>query len=305
MIRTTLSFCALFGSLILVSKWLQESSRPEPSVAPPAVEPGVESAPTILPPAKLSTNENAIPLVPRENVTTRTTATPTIRLVAYDEDLTEKIGEPDETVANDAEKVQPYEPDFRSLEELLLEDAPTSGKSENEPADKKDDSAGPAANESDEQPATESTPEPELTPELVELRDRLRSCLAYYYFRPENVATRSPWGSMHAMLAYGVDSQLIVNGKRVNAIGYLNYNGVCNGQRLFYLSNGRLQTQIGPGVQGHAGQYLAMLAQSRVKPDYPMLVGPAAADGAAPPEEPGAPWSSVSGSPGSGSPLSM
>jgi hypothetical protein len=210
--------------------------------------------------------------VPRENVTTRTTATPTIRLVAYDEDLTEKIGEPDETVANDAEKVQPYEPDFRSLEELLLEDAPTSGKSENEPADKKDDSAGPAANESDEQPATESTPEPELTPELVELRDRLRSCLAYYYFRPENVATRSPWGSMHAMLAYGVDSQLIVNGKRVNAIGYLNYNGVCNGQRLFYLSNGRLQTQIGPGVQGHAGQYLAMLAQSRVKPDYPMLV---------------------------------
>ena len=46
-------------------------------------------------------------------------------------------------------------------------------------------------------------------PELLELRSRLRECLAYYYFRPENVAIRSPWGAMHAMIAYGVDSELI------------------------------------------------------------------------------------------------
>ena len=74
------------------------------------------------------------------------------------------------------------------------------------------------------------------------------------------------------MIAYGVDSQLIVGDKRVNAIGYLNYNGICNGQQLFYTENGRLQTRIGPGVQGHAAQYLAMLAQSRVKTDFPMVI---------------------------------
>jgi len=112
----------------------------------------------------------------------------------------------------------------------------------------------------------------EMTPELEELRERIRECLAYYYFKPENVALRSPWGAMHAMIAYGVDSELIAGNKKVNAIGYLCYNGVCNGQQLFYVSNGKLQTRIGPGVQGHPGQFLAMLAQSRVKTDFPMLI---------------------------------
>ena len=111
-----------------------------------------------------------------------------------------------------------------------------------------------------------------ITPELEALRTKLRECLAWYYFRPENVATRSPWGSMHAMIAYGVDTELIAGDKRVNAIGYLCYNGTCNGQRLFYLSNDKLQASIGPGVQGHPGQFLAMLAQSRVKTDFPILV---------------------------------
>jgi len=115
-------------------------------------------------------------------------------------------------------------------------------------------------------------PEIVLTPELLELRSRLRECLAYYYFRPENVAIRSPWGAMHAMIAYGVDSELIAGDKRVNAIGYLCYNGVCNSQQLFYTTNGKLQARIGPGVQGHPGQFLAMLAQSRVKTDFPLQI---------------------------------
>jgi hypothetical protein len=115
-------------------------------------------------------------------------------------------------------------------------------------------------------------PEIAMTPQLLELRSKLREALAYYYFRRENVALRSPWGAMHAMIAYGVDSELITSDKRVNAIGYLCYNGVCNGQQLFYTSNGTLQARIGPGVQGHPGQFLAMLAQSRVKTDFPMLV---------------------------------
>jgi len=77
-------------------------------------------------------------------------------------------------------------------------------------------------------------------------------------------------GAMHAMIAYGVDTELIAQNKKVNAIGYLCYNGNCNGPTLFWVQNNKLQTRIGPGVQGHAGQFLAMLAQSRVRTDYPM-----------------------------------
>jgi hypothetical protein len=290
MIRTTLSFCALFGSLILVSKVLQESSRPQnnsPSAAPhvaPADETSKDSGPIEMarpvqsPPGQLRSSQDALPLVPAGKVVTRPVMGP-IQYVAYEEDLTEKIGDTEVATDETATKVEatPLPSDARllkSLEELLLEDVPAADKSEDESADAKSDSKEktkeePARDETETKPAE---PEIELTPELADLRRRLRDCLAYYYFRPENVATRSPWGSMHWMLAYGVDSQLIVGGKRVNAIGYLNYNGVCNGQRLFYLSNGKIQAQVGVGVQGHAGQYLAMLAQSRVKPDYPMMV---------------------------------
>jgi hypothetical protein len=290
MIRTTLSFCALFGSLLLVSKWLQESSRPEPSVTPAVASeksPAPHSPAAKSPRQPLNSAGDAAPQAADGKVTARAEAP--VQLVAYEEDLTEKIGDPvagtdinaavDSTAKILLEQEAAARP-LKSLEQLLLEDAPAADKSEDEPLGDKTESedqanegdSAPAKDEAEDQPLVESTPEIKLTPELVDLRKRLRDCLAYYYFRPENVATRSPWGSMHAMLAYGVDSQLIVGGKRVNAIGYLNYNGTCNGQRLFYLRDGKLQAQIGVGVQGHAGQYLSMLAQSRVKPDYPMLV---------------------------------
>jgi hypothetical protein len=58
----------------------------------------------------------------------------------------------------------------------------------------------------------------------------------------------------------------------VNAIGWLCWNGTCRGQRLFDFATGKLQTHLGPGVQGHDGQFLAMLAQSRVQTNYPMRV---------------------------------
>jgi hypothetical protein len=270
MIRSTLSFCALFGGLLLGSKLLLESAESTPSTAPVAapVAPSLSQ-----PPAER-------PASPRPSQSS--TLAGAIRLIAYEEDLTEKVGE--RTVADlDQDDAAPAP--TRELEDLLRDgletDEPKSAKSESESplgestTDEDDSSKSePKAAESKAADDTDADPlaEASLTDEQLELRDRLRQCLAHYYFRPENVATRSPWGSMHWMLSYGVDSQLIAGPKRVNAIGYLNYNGVCNGQRLFYLSGGKLQAQVGVGVQGHAGQYLAMLAQSRVKADYPMLV---------------------------------
>ncbi len=132
------------------------------------------------------------------------------------------------------------------------------------------DAAGPAEVETlpiDEQRAA-------LTPELAELRDRVRACLGYYYHQIEDVGNRSPWGVMHTLIAYGAETEVLVDGRRINAIGWLCWNGHCAGQRLFYASrDGSLQARLGPGVQGHDGQFLAMLAQSRIRSDYTIKAG--------------------------------
>jgi len=113
----------------------------------------------------------------------------------------------------------------------------------------------------------------ELSAELLDLRSRLRTCLKYYYDRPENAASRSAWGIMHWAIAFGVDTRVISNDRKMTAIGYLCWNGACRGQRLFYTSDGKLQARFGSGYQGHDGQFLAVLAQSRVRSSYPMRVG--------------------------------
>jgi hypothetical protein len=233
MIRTTLSFCLLFGGLLFVSKWLHQSVEHQPTETAnhePLRAVDLEAAPADARP--IQAGQPAASFEP--------TCERTIQLVAFDE-----------------------------LSDVLDSIRKAPGKidtvTDDEAADDK------AASDTKEPTATKE-PEIVITPELLALRGRLRECLAYYYFRPENVALRSPWGAMHAMIAYGVDSQLIAGDRRVNAIGYLCYNGVCNGQQLFYTQNGRLQANIGPGVQGHPGQFLAMLAQSRVKTDFPILV---------------------------------
>jgi hypothetical protein len=94
----------------------------------------------------------------------------------------------------------------------------------------------------------------------------------WYYQRPEDAGARSPWGVMHALIAYGVDTEIYGSGRKVNAIGWLCWNGPCRGQRLLEIQNDRLAAKQGPGVQGHHGQFLAMLAQSRVPTDYPIKV---------------------------------
>lgn len=120
--------------------------------------------------------------------------------------------------------------------------------------------------------STVALAERNLSPEMAAMRDRIDRTLQYYYERPESVAERSVWGVMHALIAYGVDTEVIAGDRKVNAIGWVCYNGPCKGQRLFYLDKGQLTPRQGPGVQGHHGQFLAMLAQSRVKRDFPIRV---------------------------------
>ncbi|MDX1946319.1 MAG: hypothetical protein SFU86_13040 [Pirellulaceae bacterium] len=283
MIRTTLSFCALFASLILVSKWLYESGPVEAPTAPAlAIEPA--ATPASAAPAAIEVVP-AQPMAPAASESTEQPAADPLAILRLNERAQYRLVSFEDGEAT-ADENAPPEPERKTDEAPAEETAPDSSPARPRATSEVSDSTtDPTETTSENTPAdstTETEPksasdeakpaEPQLSPELEDLRSRLRECLAWYYFRPENVATRSPWGAMHAMIAYGVDSQLIVNGNRVNAIGYLNYNGVCNGQNLFYLRGGKIHAQIGVGVQGHAGQYLAMLAQSRVKKDFPMHI---------------------------------
>jgi hypothetical protein len=114
-----------------------------------------------------------------------------------------------------------------------------------------------------------------LTPELEALRDKVRRVLAMYYPRHQNAESNNAWEVMHAIIAYGVDTQIYKEGhggEKVNAVGHLCFNYPCAGDRMLFVNNGKIEARRGVGVQGHHGQFLAILAQSHVKADYPMYV---------------------------------
>jgi hypothetical protein len=108
------------------------------------------------------------------------------------------------------------------------------------------------------------------------LRDKVRRVLKYYYNRPLNTGDRSPWEVMHAMLAFEVHSRVLQggpNGDPITAVGWLCFNQPCKNRTLMYLNeDDDLRVKVGPALQGHHGQLLALLAQARVRSDYPLKV---------------------------------
>lgn len=123
-----------------------------------------------------------------------------------------------------------------------------------------------------QEPRSESAAEAELPPETAARVERVRRCLNHYFRERIDVSQRSPWGLMHAMLAFGAEGHFHVQSKRVNAVSWLCHNGAGRNQRLFYNKGGRLHTNVGPGVQGHDGQFLAMLAQLGIARESPIQV---------------------------------
>jgi hypothetical protein len=117
---------------------------------------------------------------------------------------------------------------------------------------------------------------PPLSRTQLALRDKVRKVLRDYYQRPLNTRDRSPWEVMHALLAYEAHSRVLQGGPQgepITAVGWLCYNQACKGRSLLYVNpDGRLRVRVGPALQGHHGQLLAMLAQSRIKADYPIRV---------------------------------
>lgn len=117
---------------------------------------------------------------------------------------------------------------------------------------------------------------PPLTRSQINLRTKVRKVLTHYYNRPLNTRDRSPWELMHAMLAFEAHSKVLQggpNGDPITAVGWLCYNQACKRRTLMYVDDDdELCVRVGPALQGHRGQLLAMLAQSRINKNYPMLV---------------------------------
>jgi hypothetical protein len=136
---------------------------------------------------------------------------------------------------------------------------------------------GDASEESPAIPVPEAEPLPPLTRQLTHLRSRVRSVLNGYYRKSLNSRDHDPWEAMHGMLAYGVHSRIRQGGPRgrlVTSVGWLCYNKPCKGQTLMHVTrDGELRAKYGVGLQGHLGQLLAMLAQCKVSPEYPIRVG--------------------------------
>ena len=171
----------------------------------------------------------------------------------------------------------------------VAESATKDGPADPPPAMQTKPSPQPAAN-APQQPASNTlatkspvadvTPVndlPPLTKQLTSLRNRVRAVLKGYYRKPLNSRENDPWEAMHGMLAYGVHSRIRnggSNGELITSVGWLCYNKPCKGQTLLYVTpSGELRAKYGVGLQGHLGQFLAMLAQCKVSPDYPIQVG--------------------------------
>jgi hypothetical protein len=136
----------------------------------------------------------------------------------------------------------------------------------------------PQPQQSAEANSVESVPVelPPLNRNQKALRDQVRRVLRYYYDHPMNTDERSPWEVMHCALSYEVHSRILQGGpqgKPVSTVGWLCFNQNCRRMKLMYVDDeGELNVRVGPALQGHRGQLLAILAQAKVSSEYPMRV---------------------------------
>ena len=145
------------------------------------------------------------------------------------------------------------------------------------PSDRVENPTDPKSFEENE----EEAPQPRralkpLTKNQMLLRNKVRQVLKQYYNRPLSAVDRSPWEVMHGMLAFEVHSRVLQGGPKnqpITAVGWLCFNQPCRERTLMYLNeDGDLRVKVGPALQGHHGQLLALLAQARVRSDYPLKV---------------------------------
>lgn len=118
-------------------------------------------------------------------------------------------------------------------------------------------------------PASEIRP----TRAVTGMKRGMERVLQYFYDRPEIATGRSNWGMMHALMVYGVDTKVVVGRKKFSAIAWIAGNNNCRGQRLLTNDPSGILAKSGAGLQGHQGQFLAVLGMCNVPLDYPLHAG--------------------------------
>ncbi len=107
------------------------------------------------------------------------------------------------------------------------------------------------------------------------LAAKVRRVLDSYYRKPLNTSQDSPWSLLHWGIAFGQDSRVVtgvVSYQPTTAIQWLCDNRPAAGKQLFDTRADGLSLPIAPGLQGHHGQFLSMLAQSDVAENHPLHV---------------------------------
>ncbi len=112
-----------------------------------------------------------------------------------------------------------------------------------------------------------------LSPDQIALGAKIRRTLATYEPKHLNARDNSCWEIMHNLIAFGPRTEIFRDGpggQTVNAMGWLLYGDRCQGQPLIILENNNPHALYGVGLEGHGGQFLAMLAQWKVRPESPI-----------------------------------
>lgn len=117
-------------------------------------------------------------------------------------------------------------------------------------------------------------PAKELSPAQVALRDQVRRVLATHRKQAFNTRDNSATEILGYCQGFGCATEIvdIASGKRLNGITTLCW-GSSGGYEMLGFSQGRIAARIGYGCQQHPGEFLAVLAMSRVPSDYPVRVG--------------------------------
>jgi hypothetical protein len=109
-----------------------------------------------------------------------------------------------------------------------------------------------------------------LTPALTALGAKVRKTLAVYEPKHLNARDNTCWEVMHGLIAFGPRTEIFRDGPGGTTV---NAMGRCQGEPLVILENDHPHALYGVGLQGHDGQFLAMLAQWKVRPESPMHIG--------------------------------
>jgi hypothetical protein len=135
-----------------------------------------------------------------------------------------------------------------------------------------------AAAKPSEQPGAAVKPQAkkELSPAMAALRDRVRRTLGVLYQQPFNTRDNNVSDIIQYCRAFGCESEIGEggsSGQKINGITCLCWNVPCAGYEPLMVADGHLAARVGYGYQEVPSQLAAVLALSRVPPEYPARAG--------------------------------